>query len=258
MIRNMRNLKVIFLLILYVKNWPLFFANRLGWVAKNHITYYLRSGHAIAVEGGTADWWNVFYEVFVEHAYTPEGFGLSTADTVIDIGAHIGIFSLYAASKVKKVYAFEPVQANFHLLQENVKMNHCDNVVAVRAAVSDTIGTKNIFVSTSSVSHSLHIQEAGAAQELVPTISLEGILRQHNITAIDFLKMDCEGAEYDILFNCPPEILGKINRISMECHHTGEGKNAKAMESFLRQSGFQTRVQTIQNTNASYIFAQKL
>jgi hypothetical protein len=54
--------------------------------------------------------------------------------------------------------------------------------------------------------------------------------------------MDCEGAEYDILYNCPSDYLQRIDQIAMEVHHgEKENQNIEALEAFLRGQGFSTR-----------------
>jgi hypothetical protein len=54
--------------------------------------------------------------------------------------------------------------------------------------------------------------------------------------------MDCEGAEYDILYNCPPDYLQRIDQIAMEVHNgEKENQNIEALEAFLRKQGFSTR-----------------
>ena len=54
--------------------------------------------------------------------------------------------------------------------------------------------------------------------------------------------MDCEGAEYDILYNCPPKYLQRIDQIAMEVHSgKKENQNIDALETFLRKQGFSAR-----------------
>jgi len=60
---------------------------------------------------------------------------LSSSSIVIDIGAHIGLFAVKVARKVKKVVAIEPHPENFKLLLANVRLNHLKNVTAINAAI---------------------------------------------------------------------------------------------------------------------------
>ena len=62
---------------------------------------------------------------------------VSASDVVVDIGAHIGTFTVGAAKRAMngRVFAIEPVPENFDLLQENVRVNNRENVVTIHAAV---------------------------------------------------------------------------------------------------------------------------
>jgi len=76
----------------------------------------------------------------------------------------------------------------------------------------------------------------------VSAVTIPEIFAENGLERCDLLKMDCEGAEYDIIYNCPSEVLGRIERIAMEVHGgPGAGQNIDALEVFLRESGFATR-----------------
>lgn len=73
---------------------------------------------------------DILAEVFLEKAYSPIGFEIHNEDTIIDVGAHIGIFSIYAAQfcKAGKIFSFEPLADNFKVLKRHVMMNKFENV----------------------------------------------------------------------------------------------------------------------------------
>jgi hypothetical protein len=76
----------------------------------------------------------------------------------------------------------------------------------------------------------------------VSTVTIPEILDGNGLKRCDLLKMDCEGAEYDILYYCPPDILARIDRIALEVHGgPGADQNIDALEAFLRKGGFTTR-----------------
>lgn len=86
------------------------------------------------------------------------GQALSEGDTVVDVGAHWGYYTLLAASlcgSTGRVFAFEPHPANFTLLTKSLQANHFANVMAVQKAVSDRVGETNLFLSRHSVRHSI-------------------------------------------------------------------------------------------------------
>ena len=71
--------------------------------------------------------------------------------------------------------------------------------------------------------------------------SLAGIMESFSLDFIDILKLDCEGAEYDILYNTPDVILNKIGSIAMETHQgNSKGESRADLESFLAEKGFNT------------------
>ena len=72
----------------------------------------------------------------------------------------------------------------------------------------------------------------------VKSTTLEEIVQKNNIHQIDFLKMDCEGGEYEILLECPNNILNIIKRISMEYHNIDDNKNVNNLIDHLESSGF--------------------
>ena len=76
----------------------------------------------------------------------------------------------------------------------------------------------------------------------VTCLTLGQVMDENGINKCDLLKMDCEGAEYDILYNCPPEYLQRIDQIAMEVHRGEKAtQNIAALEAFFRQQGFFTR-----------------
>ena len=116
--------------------------------------------------------------------------------TVLDIGAHIGYFTIIMARQAKQVYAFEPEPRNFHTLQKNVNLNELSNVKLYNRAVAEhNYKTKLHLCHTSSGMHRLYPSrwcKEGTIE--VETISINEIIED-----ADFIKMDIEGAELGAL-----------------------------------------------------------
>src|SRR5579863_3245387 len=90
-------------------------------------------------------------EIFFMKAYNPANLPIGEEDIVVDIGAHNGIFTLFAASITKNtVYAFEPAPASFAFIKRNIEANKLDNVRAYNAAVSDKVGSAKLLLSSES------------------------------------------------------------------------------------------------------------
>jgi len=162
-------------------------------------------------------------EIFIREVYMPKGWFIGKDDVVIDIGANIGIFSLYAALKTEnRVYAFEPFPENVTWLTQNLKANNVLERVAVNCvAVSDTNETERLYISEISGGHLLfdhNIKGPLNDSIKVPSKTLESILEENAIEQVDFLKIDCEGSEGQILQAARASGLETVRKIAMEFH----------------------------------------
>ena len=179
-------------------------------------------------------------EIWLDKIYTPQGLSIGPTDIVVDIGANVGNFALFAARQTNgKVYAFEPVPKNFQLLQTNINLNSATNIAPLEMAVADKDATIEMTVSNVETAHSLYLKNFKSENTIpVKTIALESFMAQYQIPRIDFLKIDSEGAEYDTILNLPKETLAKIKRIVLEQHDRYTGRDHKQIAKFLSENGF--------------------
>ena len=181
--------------------------------------------------------------VMLDLDYTRGWEPIGKADTVIDIWGNIGAFALIAsrAAPDGHVFTFEPETDNFRLLKRNIAANGRRNVTAVHAAVAAKSGVVRLFKATKG---SLHTTVEGrldaSGLEETRAVSLADIMDSHGIDRVDFLKIDCEGAEYEILYGLPSDYFPRIQRIALE-YHARENKRARARElaGFLLAQGFE-------------------
>ena len=229
------------------KNWIYFFLSRFG---REEGILYLRNGCKFKFRVRKGDR-AAINEVFLLHSYgmRTRKFAIGEEDIVLDIGAHIGSFTIYAARKCKngRIYAVEPVKDNFDLLCENIRLNNLSNVIPINAALGASETQKQIFLNDL-ITASLVWQSTGKT-EWVKVITLDTLFNDHHLDRIDFLKMDCEGSEFDILMNANKETIGKIFRIALEFHNIGPSKNAVALSNFLRELGFQVQTTDVNRWN---------
>ena len=143
---------------------------------------------------------------------------------VADIGANIGDTAvLFCKKGAKKVYAYEPHPFFFNLALKNIELNGMSDKVVVKqcgiGAEEGTITVKddNMMGPTGSFG-SKKITKAG--ENKIEIIKFSKILEDAG--NIDVLKMDCEGAEFEALFSCQPQLLKKIRVIAMEYHDNPE------------------------------------
>jgi len=123
---------------------------------------------------------------------------IHSGDVVLDIGAHIGYYTLQFANLVGstgKVYAFEPEPKNFELLKKNVQINKYDNVVLIQKIVSDKDGIVEFFVSKlDSIGNKLFKSEESADSIKIESTTLDEYFKDSK-EKIDFVKMDIQGGE---------------------------------------------------------------
>ena len=167
----------------------------------------------------------IYHEVYKEKcysAYDKINFKVEQDDIVVDLGANIGIFTKYALENgAKAVYAFEPEDINFKCLEQNVvKYN---NVNLYKKAVSNINGKRKLFLDKTSGGHSLFFNDINNTKlnkhEEIDCITIQSLFDENILDKIDFLKIDVEGAEVDILNSISDDIYKKIKKITIEYHH---------------------------------------
>lgn len=186
----------------------------------------------------------VVHCVLIQEDYTSAGFNIEHADTVIDIGGNIGCFAVLAAKRAPagRVFVFEPDGENYRLLCRNITGNELFNVVAERAAVVGRAGTQTLFKAPYGPLHTTIPQRLAepVGAESVRAITLTDIFDRFGVGTCDFLKLDCEGAEYDILYTTPPDYLKRIRKIALEYHaQTEKQTTAGKLAAYLMSQGFE-------------------
>ena len=172
--------------------------------------------------------WNLFRS-FVYGTWEPEVTAAIVAAakpgmTVIDIGAHIGYYTLLFAKCVGaagQVFAFEPMPENFALLQKNIALNHLPYVRTLNEAVFSRAGDITVAIPPgehlNSGSGSVYVN-GGSRNVLVRATSVDLFSQQSGIRP-DILKMDVEGAEFDVLMGARDTIDRFRPTMLIELHH---------------------------------------
>jgi FkbM family methyltransferase len=148
-------------------------------------------------------------------------------DTVFDVGANVGLVTIPASKIVGeggRVYSFEPHPKTFEELTRMIALNSCKNIHTENVAVSSSEGTQDFYYVENHKLNSLGPIEDKTYGEnkvmRVPTITIDGYCNSHNISRIDFLKIDVEGFEYDVLKGASQMLTKKaIGCIQFEMHH---------------------------------------
>lgn len=231
-----------FKLVKTIKNYPLYLKDYFGKIKNKYALYKLRNGLRYKLRGGSTDRF-IINEVWIHKSYNPKGFEIKQNDIVVDIGAHAGIFTILASYYAKdgKVYAFEPMKENYELLKENIKLNYAKNIEPINKAVSAKSGKLKFYVSQTKNKgqNSLYKLSDTQKQISVGKISFKDFIKK--IPRIDFLKIDCEGAEYEILFSLSKAEFQKIKKISMEFHNYGK-YTGKDLAKVLHSNNFKVKL----------------
>jgi len=165
----------------------------------------------------------------------------SSVQRVVEVGGHVGAFAPWAAAHAPgaRVVTFEPEPRNFRDLQQNVQRSNLGaRVVTVNAAVAAEDGYGELDVPLQRNKASVAVAE-DASTAAVRCIGLERYLAREP-GQIDILKLDCEGAEWDIVPSLTLETLSRIRHLVVGCHAQDDCEVA-TMERLLASSGFRTR-----------------
>lgn len=233
-------------LLRYVQNWPEYLLWKFrGYSNPRQIEVRLRNGIRFPVNDSTrvefkvAFWRNDY--VWPLPLISPVHSG-----TIIDLGANVGYFSLFAATAFPlcKIVSVEPFPKNLIALKEVVSGNALKQCVVLSVAVSDKNGEVT-FGTTNAVAHPTDARIVPSGQVdgenfvSCRSVSLDQLVADHVSGEITLLKMDIEGAEYGALYNTSEATFSRIQRIALETEDLDSGsQNTDALAEFLRLKGF--------------------
>jgi FkbM family methyltransferase len=234
-------------------NWPEYLFNYVSRGSRP-AEYRMRSGARLIDATGALP--GTMAVVFVRQEYGP----LDRFRTIVDIGAHMGTFAVHAAESCPdaRVYCFEPEQRNFDVLQRNIGINGLEGrVSAFRCAVASSAGPRDLAVGES-LMNSFHIIPDGASCQTVHCITLKEILAGHRLDTIDLLKMNCEGAEYEILEGCSCAEFERIANIRLEYHNLdAPNRSGESLSRFLEKKGYRIERFTRYLNRSGFIWAAR-
>jgi len=252
-----RRLKLAPLISRSLSNWPSFLYNyAIGSVPTG--AYSFRNGARVKIGRGVDH--VPIIEIFLRQEYglIPDG------SVILDLGANIGTFSIYAATTARnvRVYGYEPEPAFFRLMQENIRLNRLEeSIKCFNFAIGGERADRELFQSNVDFFFPTLVPPpdmATVTNTVVPCLTLANVLEANGLSNVDLLKMDTEGAEYETLYNTPPEQLSRIAQIRMEYHNLdSDQRNVSALKQFLKVNGFEVvREQANTQTNGQ-LWAQR-
>jgi len=215
----------------------------------------LPDGRPIRIRPFTTDL-AIVKEIWGRRAYGPnEYLPFTDGEPLIDIGAHIGIFArLYARyCPSSKLVCIEPASENLGLLRQNLAYGMAASYEVLPYAAAGTGGFRRLFIREDDQgAHSLSpVGSGGEGARMVPTLTLDEILSRYLPTRHAFLKLDCEGSEYEILISASSRTLARISKLALEYHVFSEAQvlERRRMVKRLRGEGFGLRAYPTSPTN---------
>lgn len=175
-----------------------------------------------------------------------KNYTLQKGDIIIDGGAYLGEFTLYASQKVGKegkVIAYEPDPLNFEKLKENIELNKLSNVIAINKGLWDK-NTILKFYQSSTNGTSIFSSDNGSENKNsfmeVPVVKLDSEINILGIKRVDFIKMDVEGAEVKAIKGCENILKNTHVTLAIASYHIINGSQTYAdVEKLLKSYGYE-------------------
>lgn len=179
-----------------------------------------------------------FEEIFKSRIYAPY-LEDKKDPIVIDIGANIGIFTLYASKYAKKVYSVEPSQEHFDCLIHMIEFNKLENVTPLKFAIANSEGKMTFNHPVNKTMYSLlHTGVSEVGSEEVDVITIETLFKQNSIEHVDLLKMDTEGSEFEILGGEAFKKVSLLIDVIVLESHSWANRNPNQIRDSLKIAGF--------------------
>lgn len=229
--------------------------NRLATVAHNLLNRFAPSESQVFACQGPLEGYRMCidwkrYRSFVYGTWEPKLMQVVTdivkqGMTVIDVGAHIGYYSLYfakCAGPTGRIFSFEPVPENFELLRKNVLLNQISWIQAFSNAVYSCTKDISLFVPEESANpgEASVVEDRGTRQILVHAVALDSFCSSGNIRP-DVIKLDVEGAELDVLLGARTTIERYSPKLLIELHHFDGNVAGHPVPGWLTSQGYQVR-----------------
>jgi FkbM family methyltransferase len=227
-----------------IRNWRALVWDLAGFPISRPYVIRLRDGAKFRIRSLMDAW--IVKEVYLDRDYERWGAVLQAGWTVVDVGAHIGAFSVLAARQAPRiqVHAFEPTPDSYILLCQNVELNRAMNVTTHALAVRRVTAPLPLYTLAGNPERNSIIAPGPRGQcaaMTVTALTLADVFERFAIERCDFLKLDCEGAEFDLLLQAPPELFRRIRHVCLEYH---DGATAFSHADLLRlftRLGLRTR-----------------
>lgn len=242
-----------------IYNFPISYPN-------NNNRHTVVNDNLFLFDGGKNASMYTIAEVFYDKIYDTDYVKVVKDDIVVDLGANIGVFSVYAQNHHPKfIYSIEPSLETFKLLTKNT--SQFPNIKCINAAITDIDGESYISeipkesainFLRENIENITHDPSKKVKFTKVQTFNINTLIQDNNIPKIDYLKVDIEGGELDLFKSINKTYLANnIKKIAIE-YHTNEIKNQ--IISILEKYDFTIENSEIKNKNITcgMLYAYKL
>jgi FkbM family methyltransferase len=228
-------------LLTKVRPRPAVLSAFLGLPVKSPFPIRLPDGTRFLVRNALDIW--LVKESCLDRDYERDAVAIRDGWTIVDVGAGTGEFAVSVARRNPRsiVHAFEPLPESFALLEENVRLNGLSNVHAVQKAVAGAAGAVTLHAPSGLAGQHRTTRERDAPPlDAIPAdaTTLDAAFAELGTPGCDFLKIDCEGAEYEILFAASAATLRRVRHIAMEYHEGVTAHSSADLQRFLESHGF--------------------
>jgi FkbM family methyltransferase len=236
----------------YLTTVPGIFGRPENWLAISSLLFGKRA--VISLKNGCRfrvrslmDVWTI-KETCLDRQYELNGAPIEDGWTVVDIGAGLGDFAILIARENprSRVYAYEPFPESYSLFQENIALNSVHNVYAFQMAIGARRGKLKLLTKGHPIQYTTTKGRCSEATEglllEVEGITLDDVFETNGIARCDFLKMDCEGCEFEALLEASDATLERIARICLEYHNGLTHYTHNDLINHLQRKGFRTKV----------------
>jgi FkbM family methyltransferase len=205
----------------------------------------------------------MFREIWIEGCYRPRGLSRDADATIVDIGSNVGVFAIWAAVSFPRarVIAVEPAKELGHWLRSNLARNGLENVTVVETACGGAMGSAVLNRRGPGAMNTLYAKDNYGSDftrgDVTRVVTLEALFDELGIESCDLLKLDCEGAEYEILLNSSAGLLARIDNIVME-YHVGLNDHTPAeLARHLEAHGFSVACSPLTDVESGYLRASR-
>lgn len=206
----------------------------------------LRSGELYNLRGGPEDIGTVD-EVYMYSYYKRRAFELKPDDVVIDIGAYIGDYTVFAAKRAcrGKVFAFEPMTKLYRLAKKNLKLNTCHNATLFPFGLAETTDVTEFSANTlrplaDSSMYAQSVSPSMTSLQKALVVNINGWWSVYGKYKPSYLKIDCEGAEFELLYSLDKRFFSTVRVMIIEYHNIFSEKrnNSRSLTDYLQTLGF--------------------